>query len=409
MMPPAIATCADLVVLPKWSAAEDRNVELRRIRKHRVLNLIRENSETSRAELARSTGYNLPNISSIVEELVREGLVHEAPARETPRGRRPVPISLNDNAAMALGIELGVKNTTGVLVNLRGAILFRHEAPTPAFASFDARVRWAVEFVAAIVRTHREHLLPLAGIGVAIPGLVATREGVDFDHRSVAEPVRVALGEAFGVPVLVDNDARMMALGALWFGAGRELSTFVTINVTYGLGCGIVINRRICHGAFRTAGEIGHLPLGEPGVPCYCGGTACLENVASGSGLLRMAKAAGLEVADVRTLAARARAGDASALAVFRRFADALGHGIATVSNLLSPQAVILSGPVCENSDLFLDRVRAFVRAQTLPAFLDPPQVIVSELGFNSGALGACASVLHHIFNVSHLQLEEVF
>ncbi|MDK2973159.1 MAG: N-acetylglucosamine repressor [Candidatus Sumerlaeota bacterium] len=408
-MPPTIRTHTELVVLPKNHGSEDRVVELRRIRKHRVLNLIRENDQTSRAQLSRLTNYNLPNISSIVEELVREGLVRESAAKETPRGRRPVPISLVEDAAMIMGIDLGVTVTVGLLVNLRGKIVSRFEMPTPVFDCFDARVQWAVEFVGKFLSHAESDILPLAGIAVAIPGLVNTREEVDYDHRSVADPIRDAIHEAFAVPVLVDNDARMMALGALWFGAGRRYSTYVALNVTYGIGSGIVLEGRICHGAFRTAGEIGHLPLGEKGVRCYCGAEGCLENIASGSGLLRMAKKEGLAVSSVRELAELARGGDQTALAIFDQFAQALGRGIASISNLLSPQAIILSGPVCDTADLFLDAVKGYVERHTLPAFLNPPAIVISELGENAGALGACATVLHHIFHVSHLQLNEVF
>jgi predicted NBD/HSP70 family sugar kinase len=297
----------------------------------------------------------------------------------------------------------------GLLVNLRGTIVSRFEMPTPAFNCFDARVQWAVEFVGSFLSHAESDILPLAGIAVAIPGLVNTREEVDYDHRSVADPIRDAIHDAYGVPVLVDNDARMMALGALWFGAGRRYSTYVALNVTYGIGSGIVLEGRICQGAFRTAGEIGHLPLGEKGVPCYCGAEGCLENIASGSGLLRMAKKEGLAVASVRELAELARGGDQMALEIFDRFAQALGRGIASISNLLSPQAVILSGPVCDTADLFLDAVKGYVERHTLPAFLNPPAIVLSELGENAGALGACATVLHHIFHVSHLQLNEVF
>jgi glucokinase len=310
---------------------------------------------------------------------------------------------------MILGVDLGVTVTIGLLVNLRGAIVSRLEMPTPAFDSFDTRVQWALDFVSTFLTQAQAEMRPLAGIGVAIPGLVNTREEVDYDHRSVAGPIRDTLAETFGVPVLVDNDARMMALGALWFGAGRRFSTYVALNVTYGIGSGIVLDRRVCQGAFNTAGEIGHLPLGEPGVPCYCGAEGCLENIASGSGLLRMARKEGIEVATIRELADMARGGNAKARDIFDRFAQALARGIAAVSNLLSPQAIILSGPVCQTSDLFLDRVKSYVERHTLPAFLNPPEILLSELGENAGALGACATVLHHIFHVSHLQLNEVF
>lgn len=138
--PLPIETAPDLVVLPKDGSDDDRTVEMRRLRKHRVLNLIRESALTSRAEIARTTGYNLPNVSSIVEELVREGLVAESAAVQTPRGRRPVPISLNRNAAMVAGIDIARRSSVAMMMNLRGEVLFRHEEKTPDISSTSRQV-----------------------------------------------------------------------------------------------------------------------------------------------------------------------------------------------------------------------------------------------------------------------------
>lgn len=404
-----LPTYGELVVLPKGHTSEERNVELRRIRKHRVLNLIRECEFTSRAEISRITGYNLPNVSSIVEELVREGLVTESEAVETPRGRRPVPISLNKNAAMVMGIDIGKSQTVAILVNLRGETLHRLEKPTPTFANTTGEVDWAVQCVKELVSGNNGTFPPLAGIGVGIPGLVRSSDKPDYEHASSPEALRAELSKRFGVPVLVDNDARMMALGSIWFGHGREYSTFVLMTIAMGLGSGIVINRRITRGAFGTAGEIGHLPIGEPGIPCYCGGTGCLENTASIAGLLRLAEKYGLGSIDLASLASLARTGNASALLVFDEFATALARGIAVAANLLNPEAIVLSGHGAEAADLFLEKVKQRVRAATLPKLMEPPEIQVSELGDNTGCLGASAAVLHHIFNVAHMQLEEVF
>lgn len=406
--PLPIETAPDLVVLPKDGSDDDRTVEMRRLRKHRVLNLIRESALTSRAEIARTTGYNLPNVSSIVEELVREGLVAESAAVQTPRGRRPVPISLNRNAAMVAGIDIARRSSVAMMMNLRGEVLFRHEEKTPDISSTSRQVEWAEKFVARFFERGAEHLLPLAGIGVAIPGLVRTSERTDIEHRATADPIRRALSEQYGVPVLVDNDSRMMALGAIWFGEGRDCSSFVLLNVSEGLGSGIVLNRRVWQGALGTAGEIGHLPIGERDVPCYCGGTGCLENTASGAGLKRLARAEGLNVEDIAALAAMAQSGNEAARRVWSAFAAALGRAIALVSNLLNPEAVILSGPVTLHSGLFLREMTHAVERRTLPALLDPPRIVVSSLRENTGSLGAGAAVLHHIFHVSQFQVQEI-
>lgn len=411
-----IRTRPGLVVIDAPDSPAERTVEKRRIRKHQVLDAIRRHGPIPRVEIARVLGFNLPSVSSLVDELVEEELAIEDQAKPTPIGRRPIPVSLNLNAACVMGIDVGRSTTVGLLMNLGGEVVGRVQHPTPPRFSPADQKEWIDRFATELLELHGETMPPLAGIGIALPGLIHRPERLARILEPDAAAIQNRMNTLLGVPVIVDNDARMMATGVLWFEPNCDaLQTFAVINLGHGLGMGMVINRSIYHGIHGHAGELGHLPLakGEPGVRCYCGGEFCLETIASGSGLQRMAGTAGLLAKDgsplkAGDLAELARQGSGQAQAIFDRFARGLACGIGSVISLFNPEAVLLSGRVALAADVFMDTLHEELRRVTMGAMLKETRLKVSELRDNAGPLGTCARVLHNIFSASHISVESI-
>lgn len=402
-----IRTRQRLLLLKSPDSPAERTAEKRRIRKHQVLDAIRRWGPIARVEIARKLGFNLPTVSGLVDELVEEGLAIESEPRRTVIGRRPIPVSLNPHAACVLGVDLGKIVTVGLIMNLAGSILGRTEKPTPAFESPAEQGRWVQDFVREFLREQSDALPPLAGVGVGLPGFIYRPERAERHLTPEVEEIQRRLEDDLGVPIIVDNDAQMMALGTLWFGNAADYRTFCILNIGYGIGMGTVIEKVVYQGHFGHAGEIGHVALGEPGLPCYCGGNSCLENIASGSGVERMARErqlfpqdkpfSALDVADL------ARKGHTEAQEIWNIFARALAHAIGAVITLFNPQAVILAGRYSRCSDVFYEPMMEELRKTTFPALLNETDIVVSDLKENAGPLGTCACVLHHIFSASHI------
>lgn len=403
-----IATRPELVVLPNSETPADRSIEKRRLRKHVVLNAIRRQGPLSRAEISKCLGYNLPSVSSLVDELIADGLVIEESARAIPRGRRPIPVQLNSQAAAVLGIDLGRRSSIAMLVNLGGEVVARCERPTPVLKTPKARAKWGIEMAQRVFAAAPAPRPPLAGIGMAIPGLVIKNRATSSVSRDEVDDLKRALEEEFEVPAFVENDARMMALGSLWFGDGKSFESFIVVNIGHGVGTGIVMDGRVVSGQHGFAGELGYLPLGEPNVPGFLDRPNALENLVSGAGLLRKAEQKGLKVEDVSALAELARGGHKGAAAIFDDFARALGLGIASLLNLLDPQAVIFSGRVSRAADVFLAKALEEARRHTLPPIWESTTIKTSSLDVDLGPLGAAACVLHQIFENAHVEVDEV-
>ena len=401
-----------LLLTQSPTSPAERTQEKRRIRKHQVLDCIRRHGPIARTEIARVLAFNLPSVSNLVDELVSEGLATEDAAKKTPLGRRPIPVVLNSSAACVMGVDVGKSATIGLLMNLGGTILGRQESSTPQGMTMEEQGVWVSRFARELLDAQSDTIPPLAGIGIGLPGVLHRPDRVNSLLAPEAEAVRSEVEKAIGVTVLVENDARMMAHGVLWFKRSQEWKTFAVLNLGVGLGMGMVIDRDVFTGFAGNAGEIGHLPLGQPGLPCYCGAQGCLENIVSGVGLERLAREAGLtldgEAPSARELATMAREGNPGALKVWATFADGLARGIGVIISLFNPQAVILTGRIGQSADLFLDEVRAQLHKYSLPAMTEGTQLMVSELRENAGPLGTCACVMQHIFSASHIPIESI-
>lgn len=397
-------TRSDLVVFSEGRTPAERSIEKRRVRKHHVLNAVREHGPLSRTDISRRTGFNIPAVSSLVEELLADGLVREDPAIALRRGRHPVPVVLNEGAAAILAMDVGWMSTTALLLRLDGTVIRRKETSTPDKVRERGLIPWIEKSAASLLLDGGQNLPPLCGVGIGIPGLIGH---TGRDALGVTPSVRDSLERFFGVSVLMDNDARMMAFGSLWFGHGRRHDSFVVVNLGHGLGMGIVQEGRVLRGSRGFCGELGHVPLGEPGVSCYCGASGCLENIASGSGLIRMARKRGL-AESVEELADRARSGSQAEAELFEEFANRLGAGLATVVNLLDPEAIVLSGRVTRAADVFLPSLERHLRAEALRPLVENTPIHLSEHTTDLGALGAAGAVMQHIFANAHVSLNSV-
>ena len=189
--------------------------------------------------------------------------------------------------------------------------------------------------------------------------------------------------DLLGAPAIIDNDARMMAYGTFRFGNAAGHDCMAIVNLGHGLGLGLVLNGTVFQGYHGHAAELGHIPLGDACTPCHCGLERCLENVASGSGLERMARQAGITVegrpATSAELAGLARQGHSAARALFERFAVTLAQGVGSMINLFNPQAVVLAGRVSRSADVFIDRFLAELRSVTYPAMHSETKIVVSD------------------------------
>src|SRR5262245_33264517 len=308
---------------------------------------------------------------------------------------------------LVLAIDVGgTKMATGI-VDAAGTVAGFVEVPTPAA---DAETIFG-QLRAAIARTLDASGVPvsgLEGVGVGCGGPMRYPEGRvsplnipgwrDF-------PLRARLEEALGRPVVVDNDAKAMALGEHWRGAGRGARCLLGMVVSTGVGGGIVVEGRLLHGARGNAGHVGHVIVAPNGPRCACGARGCLEAVASGPSIARAAgraiargepsALAGVAPLTAERVAAAARAGDALGQRLFTQAGRALGRGIASAAALLDLDRVVVGGGVSQVGPLLFDPLRAELARSARLDFTRDLVVVPARLGRQSGLVGAAALILH--------------
>ncbi|MFI5658732.1 ROK family protein [Streptomyces sp. NPDC051684] len=368
------------------NAADKNPTVLRQLRfgnVERVLQVLRRQGPSSRADVGAATGLSRTTLSTIVGRLLADGVVTEEPAGP-PSGRgRPVHrLTLNPRSAQAVGIEVGRERITVAIANAA------HEVT--AFAgTHQAQRSGAREQAPAALGLLRElaaregiDLAGLGGVGIGTPG-----PGDTTDRR---QTVADAVSEALDVPVLADNNTRLAALGEAIWGAARGAGDALHLTLSYGIGGGLVAGGLLFRGAQGAAAEIGHISVDADGPRCWCGGQGCLEQVAAVPALLRAAGRRSWE----RFAEAFATGADTER-AVVERAALAVGRALAAASSTANPRRIVLGGEVADLGADFLRPVEDAFRRYTATRVHDGVELVPAALGERSGALGALALVFH--------------
>jgi glucokinase len=287
---------------------------------------------------------------------------------------------------LAIGVDIGGTKVAGGVVDGSGNVVAETRRATP---SDDAEA--ALDAVVEVVRELRDGH-DVDAVGVAAAGYVsADRTTMLFAPNLpwADVPVRDRVAERIGLPVVVENDANAAAWAESRFGAGRGEPDLVCLTVGTGIGAGIVVDGELYRGRFGIAGEPGHLTVVPDGIPCGCGNAGCLEQYASGTALVRYAKAHGLD-AEGPAVTDAARGGDERAVAAFAEVGEWLGRGLANVATVLDPGLFVVGGGVADAGALLLDPARAsFARHLSGAAHRPHAEVRVAALGNNAGLVGA--------------------
>ncbi|MEW2407759.1 ROK family transcriptional regulator [Streptomyces griseoviridis] len=378
-------------------ALPDTQQGMRRRNLARVMHAVSAGGPLSRAAVASRIGLTRAAVSSLVDELIRSGLLQElGPERPGRVGRPGSALAVSGHGPAGIGAEIGVDHLAVCAVDLRGEVRARivrqganrGRPAAPVLAELTTLVRRVV------ARAERAGLWP-AGLAVAVPGLVAR------DARTVVRAPNLEwrdtdLGALLPaeLPLTVDNEANFGALAELWLGADTP-PDFLHVSAEIGIGAAVVVDGGLLRGTRGFAGELGHVPVRPEGPACPCGGRGCLEQYAGEEAVLR---AAGLEPGEDRVglLADRAAEGDENVRRALRDAGTALGIALTGAVNLLDPEAVVLGGALSGLAPWLLPALEEELDRRTAgPAC----PVSVSRLGPEGPLLGAAHSVVRAVLD----------
>ena len=315
-----------------------------------ILAHIGAHGATSRADLARGLGLSPALITKLTRDLLEDGLLTELEHSPSRGGRPALLLGLTAGSFGAIGVKVAPDHLTLVEVSLGGAVT------RTATEQFDASHTMALAHLTATVSTFCSHSTHanLLGVGVGLPGNVLEQsEGVvDSTQLGWSQlPLGLALRNATGLPVLIDNNVNALALAESLFGTGRGHENFLVVTIGTGIGAGIVAGGTVVRGHSGNAGEIGHIPVAENGPRCQCGALGCLEAIIGQAALIETARREGVIGADagIAALARVASGGNEAAQRIFAEAGHLLGRAIAGVVNTLDPELIVILGEGAES------------------------------------------------------------
>lgn len=358
-----------------------------------VLGELDRRGPLTRAALAENTGLTKTTVSKLVADLIDAGMAVESGAvRDGERGRPGVAVRLSGHRVAALGLEINVDYLAACVVDLSRTVRLLRTQAVDNRAAPPAEVIARLGELATAMLADADGLgLSVAGAIVALPGPVDRSTGTIHRAPNLGwRDVAVAEALALPLPLLVDNEANLAALGELWFGSGAELGDFLHVSGEIGIGAGLVVDGALFRGAHGFAGELGHVVVSPDGPECRCGGTGCLERYAGQDALLPSGE-------EIGAFVSRLRSGDPSAVAACERAGAALGVALTSAVNLVDPDTIVLggifaplfawvSGPAEETLRKRLGQMRARV-----------PALVVSRVGADAAPLGAAGQVIQRI------------
>jgi predicted NBD/HSP70 family sugar kinase len=362
----------------------------------RVLAVLSRSAPLSRGDLSRLTGLSRGTVSSIVRELVSAGELHEVAGPDTGArpgngsGRPPALLAPTGPPGVLVGVDIGHRHVRVAVSDLAARVVAERAVLVDVDQSASNALDTAAELVAECLAEAEVRGEPdrVAGVGMGVPGPIDPHTGVgSLPVWAGIAPAR-ELGRRIGLPVRVDNDANLGALGELEHGAARGHADLIYVKAATGIGAGLVLGGRLHRGATGIAGEIGHVRFDDSGAVCWCGNRGCLETVVAAPRLVQLLQPAYPEPLTVQRMLDLAVAEDVGANRLLDDAGRAVGRVLADLCNHLNPSLIVVGGDMGRSGAFrrgVADSVERYAQPDTVKALC----VVPSELGERAQVMGA--------------------
>lgn len=377
---------------------------LRRVNESAILDLVREEGPISRSEIARRLHLSASTVTRIVNALMAENLLLESEEGSSSGGRRPILLTLNHRSSLIVGVYVG-QTMVGALADLQGTILERRSVSS---LPGEGGVAQLEALIGELLEVADDLGIRVRGVGVGAPSVTDFARGVvrwapALGWRDL--PLGERLEEALGVPVFVENEVNLIALGESWRGAGRGIANLLCISLGAGIGAGLILDGKLYRGSRFASGEVGYIVPNRSFLGQSCETYGSLESIAGSEGIVKRTLAhlndgdhsslrtlveEERELLTVERVLAAACEGDRLALAVVAETVDYLSLAVANLACILDPERIVISGELADFGELFIEPILERIRG-LVP---EVPELVVTELKMDAPVLGAVAIAL---------------
>lgn len=381
----------------------------------RIIAYYLNNSTSTIPELAKELNLSVPTIAKVIAEMCEDGYIVNCGKMDTGKGRSPVIYGLAPESGyfvgvdlMSNGLNLGLMNFNGELVKLDMDVPYEYRNSQEGL---DELCGYVTDFIDQL-DIAKERIL---NVGVNIPGRVNPEMGQSFSRFNFEErPLVDLMAERIGCRVYIDNDTRSMTYGEMSKGVVKGEKDVIFINLSWGLGCGLILNGELYTGKSGFSGEFGHFPSFDNELLCHCGKRGCLETEISGMALHRnllqsvkegrqtllaeqiMKDEASLTLDDIIDATLKE---DLLCIELVEDIGQKLGRYLAGLINLLNPEMVIIGGSLARTGDSILQPVKSAVRKYSLNMVNRDSAIVLSKLQGKAGVTGACLLARKSLFH----------
>ena len=383
-----------------FSETDSKNAALKR----QIIKLCIDSGSYSIADLSARINASVPTVTKLINELIDESFLQDLGKQGTSGGRRPSIFGLNPDAGFFVGVDIARQHFHIAICDFKGELIdfiqdieFVLEDNPESFRSLCRMIR------ATVARTGRDWNQVL-GVGVSLSGRVNPEKGYSLTYFVTEDiPLKDFFQRELDVPVSIENDSRAMAYGE-YLTCVKDEKNVIFINLSWGLGMGMILDGRLYYGKSGFSGEIGHFPILDNDLICRCGKKGCLETGASGSALHRMiverlskGQTSSLskkfaEHGDVTLDEILKAVEDEDVLAIdgIGDIGDALGRGIAGIINIFNPGLVIVGGRLIVGGDYLMYPIKTAVNKLSLNRVSSDTTIQFSKLGRKAASIGDC-------------------
>ncbi|MBM6630024.1 ROK family transcriptional regulator [Mammaliicoccus vitulinus] len=385
--------------------------------KQLVLRTIQKHGPISRVEIANRIELSRPSVSEIVSILIEEQWIEEKPSEIKVRGRQPIPLDINKEKKVIVGLEIGAYATTVIVCNLKAEILYEMQIEMNTHKEPDQMIECLGQQINSITQTYKEKEKEVLGIGVGMHGLVDTEKGKNIFAPNLGwrnVEIQTILENITQLKVLIDNDCNSAALAEMWFGQGKDESNFISVIVDYGVGASIINGGSIFKGAHHVTGQIGHVTIDPDGPLCSCGNYGCLETLTSEKAILKKVKRKlkmgetshiitqkfNIEDLTIEDFYQAVNQGDELCLNIAEEIGRNLGLGFTILINLFGPKFIVLGGSLTQISDVLIPNIMRVIQLKVMGEEAKQTPIVTSALENDLYTIGAASLIVEDIFSL---------
>ena len=383
--------------------------------KKSILFLCIERGEQSIASISEAIGASVPTATKFLGELMDEGFMVDLGKSGTSGGRRPSIYGLNPHAGYFIGVDIRNSHASVAVTDFKGGLMhFEDNIPFRMEANEEA-VHHVAESIRDFIGQLQLDWNKAMGLGVSIPGRVNPVTGYSNSYSfDTDRPISAILREDLNIPVVLENDSRAMTYGE-YLGGGLKEKNMLFVNVSWGLGMGMILDGHLYYGTSGYSGEFGHFPLLDNGQICRCGKIGCLETGSSGSALVRMIGeklAAGRASSlarkykadgnvNLNDIFAAIRSEDILAIETVEKLGTNLGKGLAGLINIFNPELVVIGGKVAVAAgDYLMLPIRTAIRRHVLNIANQDTTIKLTQLSQKAAPIGAALLVRGRLLGI---------